>query len=373
MRVEDLTNDESILDLDWMHAQLHPHPQPQPPPAPREPPRPPPPQPPRDLSAVHDEARLLRLLDDRSRGYARKISESTLGTFDFIHVKEWGVMGDASLPGGQVVPADPRPTARDDIIVYLAEVSTIQTDCSRATGAARDIYQWARLPPNCPFPPSVIDELTDRGRTQFFVYCDKAIIHVLSPDLRVDAASLDEAVDALAPVYGQIFTHFVWQEKSILRLPPIATRQLAGPLAAALPAITACALEQALNALDDWHRMGFHTRRVHLCVQSQADIPLYREQIGAKAPPWSRVTQEAVHAARQAALRLQAHGESEANVRARVPAECIAFCAEAWRTSTALQYILEDLYPSNSVSPATRSPFPPSRPLPHPRPPPARG
>ena len=110
------------------------------------------------------------------------------------------------------------------------------------------------------------------------------MIHALSPDLREDATTLDEAAEVLTRAYRGILAAFVWQERGTLRLPPLASGELAGPFASYLPMLTGAALETALNDLDQWHIMGYIKRRVSLCVQGRSDLPAFREQIQARAP-----------------------------------------------------------------------------------------
>ena len=66
-------------------------------------------------------------------------------------------MGDATLPDGQMVVAGPRPIARHDIVVDIAEVNVIQTVPSLVTGTARKLYRWLNLQPDHPFPEKVIE------------------------------------------------------------------------------------------------------------------------------------------------------------------------------------------------------------------------
>ena len=194
-------------------------------------------------------------------------------------------MGETILLYGQPAFTGTLPMARHDIIVDLTQTRVIHTWPSNAVGIARRLYSWLGVPQDLPFPEVVTDQLTERGQCQRHFYGDKGVIHVLSPDLREDATTLVEAVEVLARAYKGILAAFVWQERGTLRLPPLATGELAGPFAPYLPMLTGAALEQALDDLDHWHQAGFTKRRVYLCIQDRADLPLFREQIQAGAPP----------------------------------------------------------------------------------------
>ncbi|KAG8348819.1 Macro domain [Trypanosoma vivax] len=193
-----------------------------------------------------------------------------------IFVAPYGVLGTQMNLQGGLSQTGSKPQ-EGVVIVDCTDLRHILTTAEGAVGASGAIYNMLGL--RGAFPEEVVSAISRLCDAKFFKYGDnQSVIHVIGPDFREGRWSEREAALVLSSAYRNVLHEFVRVDADTLRVPPISSGLLAGPLHDQLPIITQTALALAFEQLHVFDREYLlrHDRRIELCVFMNRDWDMYR-------------------------------------------------------------------------------------------------
>lgn len=192
-----------------------------------------------------------------------------------IKVRPYGVLGTSMTMQGSLRREANEP---DETVAVTdpADLMTLYSGAKKATGTSGAICKWLGL--KGAFPDDVVVTVSRPTDAHHHLYGeDKHVIHVVGPDFREGIWSEREASIELSRAYRNVLHEFALSECDTLRMVPISSGDLAGPLHAQMPPMTHDALIMAFEQLHTFDkeyvlRPG---KNINLCVFVNRDWDMF--------------------------------------------------------------------------------------------------
>lgn len=201
-----------------------------------------------------------------------------------IRVEPYGVMGNQmSLQG--TLRREAREPDESVVITDPADLMTIFTSASGASGTSGAIYKWLGLTGS--FPDDVVLAMSKVCDAKHHCYSgDKHVIHVVGPDFREGIWSEREATIELSRAYRNALHEFVMSECSTLRMVPISSGEKSGALYNQMPLITYQALVLAFEQLHvfDKEYVLRDESNLQLCIFMNREWDMYKNAFDTLKP-----------------------------------------------------------------------------------------